>query len=222
MLMFAKLSLMSFICELVEIFYFPDKTFQKIYQKCLIEKVYIYHVLTSTDSTCLKLVLESSTHSNIPGRKLRNRILNIFRHWTNLVWNFIFIKKKKENETDSVANNVMGEKNIFNKLSVMDDVSGLADRSNNFPNSLTAGRKFNFASVYVFHTIYHSRPNWQMIFSETRNFNIFPGSLQTISVAKILSSYYNRYTYEYIPHRDVWINRLYFKISISTEKMSYN
>ena len=48
--------------------------------------------------------------------------------------------------------------------------------------------------------------------------NIFSGSLQTTSVAKILSSYCHRYIYEYIPHRDLWIDRLYFKISNSTEK----
>ena len=47
--MFVKLSLMSFIYELVETFYFPDETVKKIYEKYLIEKLYIYHVLTDTD-----------------------------------------------------------------------------------------------------------------------------------------------------------------------------
>ena len=41
-----------------------------------------------------------------------------------------------------------------------------------------------------------------MTISQAKIFNVFPGSLQTISVAKISSSYCNRYTYEYIPHRD--------------------
>ena len=44
------------------------------------------------------------------------------------------------------------------------------------------------------------------------------GSLQTTSVAKTLSSYCNRYTYKYIPHKRLWINRLYFEISNSNEK----
>ena len=62
----------------------------------------------------------------------------------------------------------MGEKNIFNKLIVMDDVvmddvSGLADRSNDFANFLSVARKFNFTCVYVFHTIHSSRCNWKMI-----------------------------------------------------------
>ena len=56
------------------------------------------------------------------------------------------------------------------------------------------------------------------VISQTKIFNIFSGSLQTTSVAKILSSYCHRYIYEYIPHRDLWINRLYFKIWNSTEK----
>ena len=41
------------------------------------------------------------------------------------MWNLIFFKKKKKKKKetdDSIANNVMDEKNIFNKLIVMDDV----------------------------------------------------------------------------------------------------
>ena len=58
----------------------------------------------------------------------------------------------------------MGEKNIFNKLIVVDDdVSGLADRFNDFANFFSVARKFNFTCVYVFHTIYPSRCNWKMI-----------------------------------------------------------
>ena len=67
--------------------------------------------------------------------------------------------------------------------------------------------------------MYPTRSNWQMILSQTKIFNIFPGSLQRSSVIKILLPYCNRYTYEYIPQRDLWINRLYFEISESTNKM---
>ena len=112
----------------------------------------------------------------------------------------------------------MGEDNVLTKLIVMDDVSVLADKSDNSANFLTVSRKFNFTCVYVFHTIYPTRSNWQMILSQTKIFNIFPGSLQTSSVIKILSFYCNRYTYEYIPHSDHWLNRLYFEISNSSKK----
>ena len=46
----------------------------------------------------------------------------------------------------------------------------------------------------------------------------FPGSIQVSSIVKILSSFCNRYRYNYIPNRDLWINRLYFDISNSSKK----
>ena len=52
-----------------------------------------------------------------------------------------FFQRKRQ--TDDILN-VMSEKNIFNKLIVMDDVSGLADRSNESGNFLTVAQKFNF------------------------------------------------------------------------------
>lgn len=44
----------------------------------------------------------------------------------------------------------MGEENIFNRLIVMDGVSGFAIRSNDFASFLIIARKFNFTCVYVF------------------------------------------------------------------------
>lgn len=76
-LMFAKLSSISFIYKLVETFLFSHDIVKKIYQKYLIEKVYIYHVLTDTDSTCLKFVFVSSTDSDIPDKKFRDIIFEI-------------------------------------------------------------------------------------------------------------------------------------------------
>ena len=115
----------------------------------------------------------------------------------------------------------MSENNIFDKLIVMDDVPRLADKSDNFANFLAVLRKFSFTCVYIFHTMYPTRPSWQMILSQTNKFNIFPGSFQTTFVVKILSSYCNRYTYKYIPHRDLWQHRLYFEISNSSEKSAW-
>ena len=73
----------------------------------------------------------------------------------------------------------------MDKIIVMNDVLGLADKSENFANFLTVSRKFGFTCVYLFHTIYPTRNNWQMILSQTKTFNIFPGSIQTSSVIKI-------------------------------------
>ena len=125
-----------------------------------------------------------------------------------------FFQRKGDDNVDIV----MDENNVFNKIIVLDYVSALADKSNNFANFLTVSQKFNFTCVYVFHAMYPTRSNWEMILSQTKIFNIFPGFLQTSSVIKSLSSYCNRYTYEYIPHRDLWLNRLYFEISNSPEK----
>ena len=72
---------------------------------------------------------------------------------------------------------VIGENNIFNKLIVMDNVSRLADKSDSFANFLTLSRKFSFTCLYAFHMMYPTRSSWQMILSNAKVFNIFPGSL---------------------------------------------
>ena len=68
-----------------------------------------------------------------------------------------FFRRKKQLNND--IDIVMGENNIYDQLIVMDDVSGLADKSDDFANFLTVSRKFNVACVYVFHTMYPTRSN---------------------------------------------------------------
>lgn len=51
-LMFAKLSLMIFIYDVVETFYFQDQIVKEIYKKYKIKKCLPCHVLAETDSTC--------------------------------------------------------------------------------------------------------------------------------------------------------------------------
>ena len=82
---------------------------------------------------------------------------------------------------------VMDEDNILNKVTSMGDVPGLADKSDDFAIFLIVSRKFSFTCVYVFHMMYPTRSSWQMILSQTEIFNIFPGSLQIVSVLKTLS-----------------------------------
>ena len=69
-----------------------------------------------------------------------------------------FFQRKRHVDND--VNIVMGENNIFDKLIVMDDASGLADESDNFANFRTVSRKFNFTCVYVFHMMHSTRSNW--------------------------------------------------------------
>ena len=53
MLMFAKLSLKSFIYDMINVFCFPDAEIGQIYDFYQIEKCFLYQNLTDTDSTSL-------------------------------------------------------------------------------------------------------------------------------------------------------------------------
>ena len=64
--------------------------------------------------------------------------------------------------------NDLGENMMLDKLIVMDNVSGLAEKYDEFANFLHFSRKYGLTCVYIFHTIYPARQNWQMIMSQTR------------------------------------------------------
>ena len=51
--MFAKLSLKSFVYNMIDVFCFPDETIQEIYNRYEIQKYFLYQNLTDTDSTSL-------------------------------------------------------------------------------------------------------------------------------------------------------------------------
>ena len=107
----------------------------------------------------------------------------------------------------------IGEKDVFDRLIVMDDVSGLADKSNEFCSFLTVSRKYRYNCIYVFHIVFPQLTNWQMILSQTKILNIFPSAVQLGNIYKLLSNNCNRETLKYIPKRELWINRLYFEIA---------
>ena len=52
---------------------------------------------------------------------------------------------------DWITNGIYGENNKFYRFMVMDNNSGLPERSNKFD------RNFNFTSVYVFHNMYQQK-----------------------------------------------------------------
>ena len=114
---------------------------------------------------------DQEVHSNYPAN------LEDFNY---LIKNFMQIKS-------DYVNNELGEDMLIDCLIVMDDVSGLADKSDNFVNFLTVSRKYGFSCLYVFHTIYPNRQNWEMIMSQTHIFNFFPGSIHSGKILKILS-----------------------------------
>ena len=80
MLMFTKLSLMSFIYELVEVFYFPvEKVIYiiYIYEKYMIERIYLYYVLADTDSTCIMFLFICKIRNSIPHNQFRDIIFKV-------------------------------------------------------------------------------------------------------------------------------------------------
>ena len=77
MLMFAKLSLMSFTYELLETFCFQDEKVKENYEKYLIEKVYMYHILTNTKSTSLQILFVSDSAGDIIESKYRELIFEV-------------------------------------------------------------------------------------------------------------------------------------------------
>ena len=109
----------------------------------------------------------------------------------------------------------IGEKDVFDRLIVMDDVSGLADKSNKFFSFLTVSRKYRYSCIYIFHIAFPQLRNSQMILSQTKTkvFTIFPSALQLGNISKLLTNNCDRETLKYIPKRELWINRLYFEIA---------
>ena len=101
---------------------------------------------------------------------------------------------------------------------MMEDVSGLADKSEEFSNLLTVSRKYGFSCLYVFHTIYPGRQSWEMIMSETHIFNFFSGSIHSSRILKTLSLFASRQKNTYLPNQQLRLNKLYFQISNSKEK----
>ena len=59
-------------------------------------------------------------------------------------------QRKKAN----YSQNDLGENMVLDRLIVMDNVSGLADRLEKFANFLTVSQNYGLTCVYIFHTIY--------------------------------------------------------------------
>ena len=70
LLVFAKLSLKSFIYSLCESLHFPGPKVKEIFEKYQIEKILCYHVLT--DSTSLQFIIISDPNSDFPESKIRD------------------------------------------------------------------------------------------------------------------------------------------------------
>ena len=72
MLMFSKFSIKIFIYDLIDVFMLPNQTIKKIYDKCNINKCYLYQNLTDTDSTSVFFVFICNLNCSVNERKSRH------------------------------------------------------------------------------------------------------------------------------------------------------
>ena len=77
MLMFSKVSLKSFVYDIIDIFCFPDIEVREIYNRYEIIKVFIYLILTDTDSSSLQFTFISKVTSSITEDEARDLIFEI-------------------------------------------------------------------------------------------------------------------------------------------------
>ena len=107
----------------------------------------------------------------------------------------------------------IGEKDVFDRLIVIDRVSGLADKSNEFCSFLTVSRKYRYSCIYIFHIVFPQLRNWQIILSQAKIFNIFPSAAQLGNLSKLLTNNCDTETLKYILKRELLVNRIYFEIA---------
>ena len=77
MLMFTKLSLISFIYDVVKAFCFPNQIVRKTSTKNIKSKKVFQHLLTDTDSTCLMLLFICEIGVSTPDHIVRNIIFEV-------------------------------------------------------------------------------------------------------------------------------------------------
>ena len=80
LLMFAKLSLKSFIYTLVELLHFPEENpiVAAIYKKYKIDEILCYQILTDTDSTSIQFIIISDSSSTYRECDARDILFEIF------------------------------------------------------------------------------------------------------------------------------------------------
>ena len=101
MLMFAKLSIKSFVYDMIDVFCFPNNDIQAVYDFYQIEKCFLYQNLTDTDSTSLLFVFICNLKSTLPESKARKVI-------------FECMTKSKILERLDVSNEYWKQYNVYN------------------------------------------------------------------------------------------------------------
>ena len=74
---FSKTSLINFVHDIINFFCFPDENVKKIYEKCNIQKSFLYQNLANTDSTLLFFVFACNMNSQVSEKGSRNIIFEV-------------------------------------------------------------------------------------------------------------------------------------------------
>ena len=77
MLMFSKVSIKSFVYDLIDIFMFPNAEIREIYKKYKVNRCYLDQNLTNTESTSMSFVFICDLNSDIRENKARNIIFEV-------------------------------------------------------------------------------------------------------------------------------------------------
>ena len=79
MLMFAKLSIKSFVYDMIDVFCFPNDKIQQIYDYYQIERCFLYQNLTDTDSTSLFFNFICKLDCSVPESEAKIIIFECFK-----------------------------------------------------------------------------------------------------------------------------------------------
>ena len=77
MLMFSKVSIKSFVYDLIDVFMFPNPEIQEIYKSYKVNPCYLYQNLTDRDSTSMFFVFICDLNSFIREDKARNIMFEV-------------------------------------------------------------------------------------------------------------------------------------------------
>ena len=77
MLMFSKVSIKSFVYDLIDVFMFPDQEIREIYQNYQVDKCYLYQNLTNTDTTSMFFLFICNLNCSVSKDKARNIIFKV-------------------------------------------------------------------------------------------------------------------------------------------------
>ena len=81
--MFSKISLKSFVYDIIDVFCFPDESVLEVYAQNYIIKCFIYLLLTDTDSCSIKFSFVGDIKSHITETTTRELIFKIIMQSKN-------------------------------------------------------------------------------------------------------------------------------------------